>query len=172
LRVLSELNGAEGRFDYVVSPNDRLIAIVDYAHSPDALINVLSTIKNLRKGYEQIITVVGCGGDRDKTKRPLMGEAACEYSDRVIFTSDNPRSEDPNQILKDMEEGLGSSARRKFISIADRREAIKTAISLAQKEDIILVAGKGHEKYQEIKGVKYDFDDKQVLNELIQQLER
>ena len=172
LRVLSELNGAEGRFDYIVSPNDRLIAIVDYAHTPDALINVLSTIKNLRKGYEQIITVVGCGGDRDKTKRPLMGEAACEYSDRVIFTSDNPRSEDPNQILKDMEEGLGSAARRKFISIADRREAIKTAISLAQKEDIILVAGKGHEKYQEIKGVKYDFDDKQVLNELIQQLER
>jgi UDP-N-acetylmuramoyl-L-alanyl-D-glutamate--2,6-diaminopimelate ligase len=101
-----------------------------------------------------------------------MGEAACEYSDRVIFTSDNPRSEDPSQILKDMEEGLGSAARRKFISIADRREAIKTAISLAQKEDIILVAGKGHEKYQEIKGVKYDFDDKQVLNELIQQLER
>ncbi len=172
LRVLSELNGAEGRFDYIVSPNDRLIAIVDYAHTPDALINVLSTIKNLRKGYEQIITVVGCGGDRDKTKRPLMGEAACEYSDRVIFTSDNPRSEDPNQILKDMEEGLGSAARRKFISISDRREAIKTAISLAQKEDIILVAGKGHEKYQEIKGVKYDFDDKQVLNELIQQLER
>lgn len=172
LRVLSELNGAEGRFDYIVSPNDRLIAIVDYAHTPDALINVLSTIKNLRKGYEQIITVVGCGGDRDKTKRPLMGEAACEYSDRVIFTSDNPRSEDPNQIVKDMEEGLGSAARRKFISIADRREAIKTAISLAQKEDIILVAGKGHEKYQEIKGVKYDFDDKQVLNELIQQLER
>ncbi len=172
LRVLSELNGAEGRFDYIVSPSDRLIAIVDYAHTPDALINVLSTIKNLRKGYEQIITVVGCGGDRDKTKRPLMGEAACEYSDRVIFTSDNPRSEDPNQILKDMEEGLGSAARRKFISIADRREAIKTAISLAQKEDIILVAGKGHEKYQEIKGVKYDFDDKQVLNELIQQLER
>lgn len=172
LRVLSELNGAEGRFDYIVSPNDRLIAIVDYAHTPDALINVLSTIKNLRKGYEQIITVVGCGGDRDKTKRPLMGEAACEYSDRVIFTSDNPRSEDPNQILKDMEEGLGSAARRKFISIADRREAIKTAISLAQKEDIILVAGKGHEKYQEIKGVKYDFDDKQILNELIQQLER
>jgi UDP-N-acetylmuramoyl-L-alanyl-D-glutamate--2,6-diaminopimelate ligase len=172
LRVLSELNGAEGRFDYIVSPNDRLIAIVDYAHTPDALINVLSTIKNLRKGYEQIITVVGCGGDRDKTKRPLMGEAACEYSDRVIFTSDNPRSEDPNEILKDMEEGLGSAARRKFISIADRREAIKTAISLAQKEDIILVAGKGHEKYQEIKGVKYDFDDRQVLNELIQQLER
>ncbi len=172
LRVLSELSGAEGRFDYIISNKDRIIAIVDYAHTPDALINVLSTIKGLRKGHEQIITVVGCGGDRDKTKRPIMGEAACEYSDRVIFTSDNPRSEDPSQILKEMEAGLGSAARRKFISIVDRREAIKTAVSLANKEDIILVAGKGHEKYQEINGVKHDFDDKKVLKELLDQLER
>ncbi|RYY19546.1 MAG: hypothetical protein EOO04_21800, partial [Chitinophagaceae bacterium] len=122
--------------------------------------------------HEQIITVVGCGGDRDKTKRPVMGEAACEYSDRVIFTSDNPRSEDPFQILKDIEAGLNTAARRKAISIADRREAIKTAISLAGPEDILLIAGKGHEKYQDIKGVKHPFDDKQILMELFSMLEK
>jgi UDP-N-acetylmuramoyl-L-alanyl-D-glutamate--2,6-diaminopimelate ligase len=132
----------------------------------------LATIQKLRKGHEQIITVVGCGGDRDKTKRPLMAEAACEYSDRVIFTSDNPRSEDPLEILKDMETGLNTAAKRKYISIVDRREAIKTAISLAKPEDILLIAGKGHEKYQEIKGVKYPFDDKKVLMELFSMLEK
>ncbi|HYE56387.1 MAG TPA: UDP-N-acetylmuramoyl-L-alanyl-D-glutamate--2,6-diaminopimelate ligase [Chitinophagaceae bacterium] len=172
LRCLSTLTGAEGRFDYIVSPKDRIIGIVDYAHTPDALLNVLSTIKNLRKGHEQVITVVGCGGDRDKTKRPVMGEVACEHSDRVIFTSDNPRSEDPQQIIRDMEAGLGSAAKRKYISIADRKEAIKTAISMAKEEDIVLVAGKGHEKYQEIKGVKHHFDDKEMLAEVFELLGR
>ena len=124
----------------------------------------------MRKGYEQIITVVGCGGDRDKTKRPVMAEAACEYSDRVIFTSDNPRSEDPEQIFTDMEAGLNTAAKRKSISIVDRREAIKTAVSLAKPEDIVLIAGKGHEKYQEIKGVKNHFDDKEVLKEMFELL--
>lgn len=166
LQMLSNLSGAEGRFDYQISPNEHILGIVDYAHTPDALENVLATIRRLRKGNEQIITVVGCGGDRDKTKRPLMGETACAGSDRVIFTSDNPRSEDPEAIIRDMEAGLSSAARRKYIAITDRREAIKTAVSLAQRSDIILVAGKGHEKYQEIKGVKYDFDDKQVLAEM------
>ena len=172
LRILSEISGAEGRFEYFVSRKEQIIAIVDYAHTPDALVNVLTTIQKLKRGYEKIITVVGCGGDRDKTKRPIMGAAACEYSDRVIFTSDNPRSEDPGVILKEMESELNTAARRKFISIADRREAIKTAISLANKEDIVLVAGKGHEKYQEIKGVKYPFDDKQVLAEVMEELGR
>jgi len=166
LQVLSNLTGAEGRFDYIVSPGERIIGIVDYAHTPDALLNVLGTLKKLRQGHEKIITVVGCGGDRDKTKRPVMAEVACEHSDKVVFTSDNPRSEAPEDILKDMEAGLQPSLRRKYISIADRKEAIKTAISLAAKEDILLIAGKGHEKYQEIKGVKYPFDDKQVLTEL------
>ncbi|MBK5270899.1 MAG: UDP-N-acetylmuramoyl-L-alanyl-D-glutamate--2,6-diaminopimelate ligase, partial [Bacteroidia bacterium] len=170
LRCLSLLTGAEGRFDYIVSPKDKVIAIVDYAHTPDALLNVLATIKKLKKGYEQVITVVGCGGDRDKTKRPVMAEAACEYSDKAIFTSDNPRSEDPVQIIKDMEEGLSATAKRKYISIVDRREAIKTAISLAKPEDIILIAGKGHEKYQEIKGVKNHFDDKEVVKEMFELL--
>jgi len=172
LRNLSVLTGAEGRFDYMMSAKDRVIAIVDYAHTPDALLNVLATIKKLKKGFEQVITVVGCGGDRDKTKRPVMAEAACEHSDRVIFTSDNPRSEDPLQIIKDMEEGLPVAAKRKYISIADRKEAIKTAISLAKPEDIVLIAGKGHEKYQEIKGVKYDFDDKKVVKEMFEVLDR
>lgn len=172
LRALSTLSGAEGRFDYVISSRDRVIGIVDYAHTPDALINVLATIQKLRKGHEHIITVVGCGGDRDKTKRPLMGAAACEYSDKAIFTSDNPRSEDPEQILLDMEEGLNTAAKRKYTKIADRKEAIRTAINLARPEDIVLIAGKGHEKYQEIKGVKYPFDDKQVLLEMFELLEK
>ena len=172
LQQLSNLAGAEGRFDYTVSSAERLIGIVDYAHTPDALLNVLATIKKLRQGHEHIITVVGCGGDRDKTKRPIMAEVACEYSDRVIFTSDNPRSEDAQQIIKEMEAGVSVVSRKKYISITDRKEAIKTAVSLAEKEDIILVAGKGHEKYQDIKGVKYDFDDKQVLNEMFELLEK
>lgn len=167
LTALSMLTGAEGRFDYIISSNN-VVGIVDYAHTPDALENVLETIKNLRKGTEQVITLVGCGGDRDKTKRPLMAEVACKYSDRVIFTSDNPRSEDPMQILKDMEQGLGSAAKRKFISIPDRKEAIKIAVSIATPSDILLVAGKGHEKYQEMKGVKYPFDDKEVLKEMFE----
>ena len=166
LQTLSVLNGAEGRFDYVVSPTDKVIAIIDYAHTPDALLNVLATIRKLKKGFEQVITVAGCGGNRDKTKRPVMAEVACEYSDRVILTSDNPRFEDAAEIIKDMEAGVPAAAKRKCISITDRREAIKTAITLANKEDIVLVAGKGHEKYQERNGVRHHFDDKEVVTEM------
>ncbi len=172
LQQLSSLTGADGRFDYHVSALQHIVGIVDYAHTPDALLNVLATIRNLRQGHEQIITVVGCGGDRDRTKRPVMAEVACEYSDRVIFTSDNPRSEDATQIIKEMEAGVNVVSRKKYISIADRREAIKTAVSLAGKDDIILVAGKGHETYQEIAGVKYDFDDRKVLAEMFELMEK
>ncbi|MBI3882917.1 MAG: UDP-N-acetylmuramoyl-L-alanyl-D-glutamate--2,6-diaminopimelate ligase [Sphingobacteriales bacterium] len=172
LQVLSSLNGAEGRFDYTVSEHDKIVGIVDYAHTPDALLNVLATIKKLRKGNEHIITVVGCGGDRDTTKRPIMAEVACEHSDKVIFTADNPRSEDAGEIIREMEAGVKVIARKKYISIVDRKEAIKTAVSLANKEDIILIAGKGHEKYQEIKGVRSDFDDKKVLAEIFELLEK
>jgi UDP-N-acetylmuramoyl-L-alanyl-D-glutamate--2,6-diaminopimelate ligase len=172
LRQMSGLTGAEGRFEYFVSQADKVIGIVDYAHTPDAVVNVLATVKKLKRKDEKIITVVGCGGDRDATKRPVMAEAAAEYSDRVILTSDNPRSEDPLEIIKEMERGLNTAGKRKSISIVDRKEAIKTAVSLASKEDIIVIAGKGHEKYQEIKGVKYPFDDKKVLNEMFELLGR
>ena len=172
LQLLSSLDGAEGRFDYTISKKQKVVGIVDYAHTPDALLNVLATIKKLQKGNEQIITVVGCGGDRDKTKRAIMAEVACEYSNKVILTADNPRSEDPLAILNDMQAGVNAAAKKKVISIADRKEAIKTAVSLAQQEDIVLIAGKGHEKYQEIKGVRYDFDDKQVLLEVFELLEK
>jgi UDP-N-acetylmuramoyl-L-alanyl-D-glutamate--2,6-diaminopimelate ligase len=172
LRNLSVLTGAEGRFDYMISPKEKIVGIVDYAHTPDALENVLTTLRKLRRNDERIITVVGCGGDRDKTKRPVMGEVACQLSDRVVFTSDNPRSEEAEMILKDMEAALNSAARRKFISISDRKEAIKTAVSFSQSADIVLVAGKGHEKYQEIKGVKYPFDDKAVLREIFELLDK
>jgi len=172
LTLLSSLDGAEGRFDYSISAKDKVMGIVDYAHTPDALLNVLATIKKLRQGNEKVITVVGCGGDRDRTKRPVMAEVACEYSDKVILTSDNPRSEDPLEILNEMQAGVNAVTKKKVISIADRKEAIKTAVSLAQKSDIVLVAGKGHEKYQEIKGVRYDFDDKKVLREMFELLEK
>lgn len=172
LQALSDVQGAEGRFDYIVSEKEQIIAIVDYAHTPDALKNVLATIKNLRKGHEQVITVVGCGGDRDTTKRPIMGDVAVENSDRVILTSDNPRSEDPAAIIREMEAGIPVHLKKKTISITDRKEAIKTALSLANREDIVLVAGKGHEKYQEIQGVKHHFDDKEVLLELMKVLEK
>jgi len=165
LTVLSALTGAEGRFDYIIS-NENSIGIVDYAHTPDALQNVLETIAKLKKGGESVITVVGCGGDRDKTKRPIMAQVACDLSDKVIFTSDNPRSEDPNQIIKDMETGLSSAAKRKYVSILDRIEAIKTAVHFSKPGDIILIAGKGHEKYQDVNGVKSDFDDKQILQNI------
>jgi len=165
LTELSALTGAEGRFDYIISPENS-IGIVDYAHTPDALQNVLETIATLKKGGATVITVVGCGGDRDKTKRPIMAQVACDLSDKVIFTSDNPRSEDPNQIIKDMELGLSSAAKRKYVHIVDRYEAIKAAIHFSKPGDIILIAGKGHEKYQEIKGVKHDFDDKQILQNI------
>jgi UDP-N-acetylmuramoyl-L-alanyl-D-glutamate--2,6-diaminopimelate ligase len=166
LTALSLATGAEGRFDYIIG-NNLVVGIVDYAHTPDALENVLSTIKKLKKGNEQVITVVGCGGDRDKTKRPIMAQVACDLSDKVILTSDNPRTEDAAQILKDMEVGLSSSAQRKFISIVDRKEAIKTAVMMSNAECIILIAGKGHEKYQDINGIKYPFDDKEILKGLL-----
>lgn len=171
LRILSNTTSAEGRFDYVIS-NQQIIGIVDYAHTPDALENVLATIKKLLKGNEQVITVVGCGGDRDSTKRSVMGEIACEWSHKVIFTSDNPRREDPQAILNDMVATLNTAAKRKYISIIDRKEAIKTAVGFAKKEDVILIAGKGHEKYQEINGVKYPFDDKKILKEIFEMLEK
>ncbi len=162
LTSLSKLSGAEGRFDYMIAPN-KVIGIVDYAHTPDAVQNVLSTVKDIRKGNEKVITVLGCGGDRDKTKRPIMAKVACDWSDKVILTSDNPRTEDPAQIIKDMEAGVPVTAQRNTLSIADRREAIKTACMLAQPGDIIVLAGKGHEKYQDINGVKNHFDDKEEL---------
>jgi len=170
LQTLSNTSGAEGRFDYTISAKEKIIGIVDYAHTPDALINVLGTIKKLKKGKEQVITVVGCGGDRDKTKRPVMAEVVCKHSDKVIFTSDNPRTEDPLKILADMETGLNTAAKKKYVSMPDRKQAIKTAVNMAQREDILLIAGKGHEKYQEINGVKHPFDDKEVLKEMFELL--
>ncbi|TKC08655.1 UDP-N-acetylmuramoyl-L-alanyl-D-glutamate--2,6-diaminopimelate ligase [Pedobacter frigoris] len=164
LTELSNLSGAEGRFDYITSTQN-IVGIIDYAHTPDAIQNVLSTIQDIRKGTEQVITVIGCGGDRDKTKRPVMAQVACDWSDRVILTSDNPRTEDPQSILKDMEKGVSPTNQRKSLVIPDRKEAIKTACLLAKPGDIILLAGKGHEKYQEINGVRHHFDDKEVLME-------
>ena len=169
LTILSTLSGAEGRFDYTIAPNG-VIGIVDYAHTPDAIKNVLQTIANIRKGNETVIAIVGCGGDRDKTKRPIMAEVACKLSDKVILTSDNPRTEDPAAILKEIEAGIPISLKKKTITIQDRKEAIRTACHLAKSGDIILLAGKGHEKYQEINGVKYPFDDKQIFSEIMESL--
>ncbi|MHB1177547.1 MAG: UDP-N-acetylmuramoyl-L-alanyl-D-glutamate--2,6-diaminopimelate ligase [Daejeonella sp.] len=166
LTSLSRLSGAEGRFDYMVS-SAGIIGIVDYAHTPDAVQNVLNTIQDIRKGTEQVITVIGCGGDRDKSKRPLMAQVACDWSTKVVLTSDNPRSEEPEQIIKDMERGVMPHNKKKTLSITDRREAIRTACHLAKPGDIILVAGKGHEKYQDTAGVKLPFDDKKILTELL-----
>lgn len=165
LRILSELRPVSGRFEIIRSPEGKY-AVVDYAHTPDAIQNVLSGITDIRTGNEQVITVLGAGGDRDKTKRPEMAQEAVRQSDKVILTSDNPRSEDPEQILSDMQAGIEVHQRSKVISIVNRKEAIKTACMLANPGDIILVAGKGHENYQEIKGVKYHFDDKEVINEI------
>ncbi len=164
LTQVSTLTSVEGRFEYLNSSNN-IIGIVDYAHTPDALKNVLSTIEDIRTRNEKVITVVGCGGDRDAAKRPLMAHIACEKSDKVILTSDNPRSEDPQKIIDQMRAGVEAHQSAKVLSVLDRREAVKVACSLAQPGDIILIAGKGHEKYQEIKGVKYPFDDKEVLQE-------
>lgn len=161
---LSEISGAEGRFETVRSKAG-IVGIVDYAHTPDAVENVLETINALRKTGQQIITVLGCGGDRDKTKRPEMAAVACKMSDKFIITSDNPRTEDPMEIIKDMEAGVPAGARKHVLTIADRKEAIRTACQLAQPGDIILVAGKGHEKYQEIQGVRQHFDDREILEE-------
>lgn len=171
LLQLSTLESVSGRFEYIVSPNE-LTVIVDYAHTPDALENVLKTIEDIRTRNEQVITVVGCGGDRDKTKRPLMGKIAAEMSDQVIFTSDNPRFEDPHQILNDIEAGVEAQHTRKTITIEDRRQAIKAAIKMADRNDIILIAGKGHETYQDINGVKHDFDDMQIAKEIIELLRK
>lgn len=168
LRVLSAIRGAKGRFDRISIGG--IIAIVDYAHTPDALDNVLKTINGVRTGNEQLITVVGCGGNRDKAKRPIMAKLAVSESTKAIFTSDNPRFEDPMEILRDMQAGVGPSEARKTLTIEDRREAIKTAVMFSQKGDIILIAGKGHEDYQEIKGVKHHFDDAEVVTEILEQL--
>lgn len=162
LTALSEVSGASGRFETLKSPNN-VVVVVDYAHTPDAVANVLKTIGSLRKNQQQILTVLGCGGDRDKGKRPDMAAVASELSDKLVLTSDNPRSEDPGQIIKDMEAGISDDRKKNAFSITDRREAIRAAMHLAQPGDIVLVAGKGHETYQEIKGVRHHFDDKEEL---------
>lgn len=167
LRYVSSLIPVSGRFETLISSMG-VMAVVDYAHTPDALENVLSTIEGL-KGKNSVITVVGAGGDRDKTKRPEMADAACRYSDKVILTSDNPRSEVPEEIIRDMQAGVKEEYLSKVVSITDRKEAIETALRMASKGDIVLVAGKGHENYQEIKGVKYHFEDKEVIREIFQQ---
>ncbi|QCK14554.1 UDP-N-acetylmuramoyl-L-alanyl-D-glutamate--2,6-diaminopimelate ligase [Mangrovivirga cuniculi] len=167
LSAMSELNGAPGRFELVISPKG-ITGIVDYAHTPDALENVLETIADLRTGNEQVITVVGAGGNRDTSKRPEMASIAARFSDRVILTSDNPRFEDPMEIIKDMEKGLGPTQVKKKVSLPDRKEAIRLAVNFAEPGDIILIAGKGHETYQEIEGVKHDFDDRAVLKDMFE----
>ncbi len=166
LRIISSLKTVDGRFQYATSKGD-ITAIVDYAHTPDALKNVLETINSIRTHNEQVITVVGCGGDRDKDKRPKMGNIASTLSNQVIFTSDNPRSEDPELIIKDIEAGVHPENYKKTVSITNRKQAIKTACKLADKGDIILVAGKGHENYQIIGNVRSDFDDFKIVNELL-----
>lgn len=169
LRLLSELESVSGRFQYIIS-NGKITAIVDYAHTPDALENVLKTINDIRTKNEQLITVVGCGGDRDKTKRPVMADIASTLSDKIIITSDNPRTENPETIIEEMERGVAPQNYKKTVSIIDRKQAIKTACQLAQANDIILIAGKGHETYQEINGVRHDFDDMKIVKEMLDQL--
>lgn len=171
LTLLSELESVSGRFQFIVSKS-KITAIVDYAHTPDALENVLNTISDIRTRNEQLITIVGCGGDRDKTKRPIMAHIASSMSDKAIFTSDNPRSENPQTIIEEMEKGVEAQNYNKTLSITDRKQAIKTACQLAQSGDIILIAGKGHETYQEINGVKHDFDDMKIVKELLEQLNK
>jgi UDP-N-acetylmuramoyl-L-alanyl-D-glutamate--2,6-diaminopimelate ligase len=171
LRLLSELESVSGRFQFIVS-DEKITAIVDYAHTPDALENVLSTINDIRTKNEQLITVVGCGGDRDKTKRPIMADIASTMSDKLIITSDNPRTEDPKTIISEMESGVAPHHFKKMLSIEDRYQAIKTACQLAQPKDIILIAGKGHETYQEVNGVRHDFDDMQIVKEILTQLNK
>jgi len=166
LTKLSALKGAPGRFELVL-PGAKITAIVDYAHTPDALKNVLETIAQFRTGNEQVITVVGCGGNRDKTKRPLMASIACRLSDKVVLTSDNPRDEDPMEIIREMQTGVTPTETRKTLVMADREEAIKTACMMAKEKDIVLIAGKGHEDYQEIKGVKHPFDDRKVVERML-----
>lgn len=171
LRLISGLESVSGRFQYFIS-DKKITAIVDYAHTPDALKNVLETINSIRTKNEELITVVGCGGDRDKTKRPIMGHIASALSTKVIFTSDNPRSEVPEVIIEDIEKGVEPQNFKKTISILDRAQAIKTACQMAGPNDIILIAGKGHETYQEIKGERFDFDDYKTVQEFLKQLEK
>jgi len=171
LRLLSELESVSGRFQYIIS-NGKITAIVDYAHTPDALENVLKTINDIRTKNEQLITVVGCGGDRDKTKRPVMANIASELSDKIIITSDNPRTENPETIIEEMERGLAPQNYKKTVSIIDRKQAIKAACQLAKANDIILIAGKGHETYQEINGVRHDFDDMKIVKEMLDQMNK
>ncbi|EDP71431.1 UDP-N-acetylmuramoylalanyl-D-glutamate--2,6-diaminopimelate ligase [Flavobacteriales bacterium ALC-1] len=171
LRLISELENVSGRFQYFIS-DEKITAVVDYAHTPDALKNVLETINNIRTKNEELITVVGCGGDRDKTKRPKMAHIASTLSTKVIFTSDNPRSEVPETIIEDMEKGVEPQNFKKTLSITDRKQAIKTACQMADTRDIILIAGKGHETYQEIKGERFDFDDYKTVQELLKQLQK
>ena len=171
LRLLSELESVSGRFQFVVSAT-KITAIVDYAHTPDALENVLKTIENIRTKNEQLFTIVGCGGDRDKTKRPIMANIAASFSDKAIFTSDNPRTENPQIIIDEMEVGVEAQNYKKTVAILDRKQAIKTACQMANSGDIILIAGKGHETYQEINGVRQDFDDMQIVQEILKQLEK
>ena len=171
LRLLSELESVSGRFQYIVSEAN-ITAIVDYAHTPDALENVLKTINDIRTKNEQLITVVGCGGNRDKAKRPVMGGIASDLSDKAILTSDNPRNEDAEVIISEMEQGVAPQNFKRILSITDRKQAIKTACQLAQPNDIILIAGKGHETYQEINGVRHDFDDMKIVKELLEQLHK
>jgi UDP-N-acetylmuramoyl-L-alanyl-D-glutamate--2,6-diaminopimelate ligase len=166
LQLMSELESVDGRFQYVVSKNN-ITAIVDYAHTPDALKNILETINAIRSKNEDLITIIGCGGDRDVAKRPKMGNIAASLSSKVIFTSDNPRSENPATIIESMEKGVSGENFNKTLSIADRKQAIKTACQLAKNGDIILIAGKGHETYQEINGKRIDFDDYKIINELL-----
>ena len=171
LRLLSELESVSGRFQFIVS-NEKITAIVDYAHTPDALENVLNTINDIRTKNEQLITIVGCGGDRDKAKRPIMANIATTLSDKVIITSDNPRTENPKTIIAEMEAGVAAQNYKKSLSIEDREQAIKTACQLANANDIILIAGKGHETYQEINGVRHDFDDMKMVKEILEQLNK
>src|SRR5690606_38905040 len=171
LRLISDLESVSGRFQYFIS-DEKITAIVDYAHTPDALKNVLETINSIRTKNEELITVVGCGGDRDKAKRPVMGQIATALSTKVIFTSDNPRSEKPEAIIEAMEKGVEPQHFKKVLSITDRAQAIKTACQMAQPNDIILIAGKGHETYQEIKGERFDFDDYKTVKEFLKQLQK
>lgn len=166
LQLLSTLESVGGRFQYFISKSG-VVAIVDYAHTPDALKNVLETVNSIRSGKEELLTVVGCGGDRDAEKRPVMGKIAASLSDKVFFTSDNPRTEDPEKIIGQMEKGVSQMMTDRVMSIANRREAIKVACKMAKKGDIILIAGKGHETYQEINGERFDFDDYKIVSELL-----
>lgn len=167
ITALSDLTPAEGRFDVVREPNSGKCAIVDYAHTPDALKKVLGTLRQVKRTGSRLFVVVGCGGDRDRSKRPVMAKIATTMADMAILTSDNPRTEDPEQILREMEEGVAQERRQNTLTITDRRQAIRTAITMAENQDIILIAGKGHEKYQEINGIKHPFDDKDIVRKAL-----